>query len=109
MPVDPVSSDADSPGDSLPVSVENRSGSMKPSTIRVCCRKNDGREVQPETCGTALALEHNGGPYPCDHSVEPAHLFGNTAEENMPDLSPRPCQFGLDDGVIGRRRMSRAG
>jgi uncharacterized protein len=25
-----------------------------------------------ETCGDALALEHNGDLYPCDHYVEPA-------------------------------------
>jgi len=33
--------------------------------------------VHSETCGTALALEHNGDLYSCDHFVEPAHLLGN--------------------------------
>src|SRR5690606_34957855 len=30
-----------------------------------------------ETCGAALALEHNGDVYSCDHFVEPAHKLGN--------------------------------
>ncbi len=30
-----------------------------------------------KTCGRALALEHNGDVYSCDHFVEPAHLLGN--------------------------------
>jgi len=30
-----------------------------------------------QTCGRALALEHNGDVYSCDHFVEPAHLLGN--------------------------------
>ena len=33
--------------------------------------------VHAETCGTALALEHNGDLYSCDHFVEPEHLLGN--------------------------------
>ena len=32
------------------------------------------------TCGDALALEHNGDVYFCDHFVEPAHLLGNIVE-----------------------------
>jgi uncharacterized protein len=30
-----------------------------------------------ETCGNAVALEHNGDLYSCDHFVEPKHLLGN--------------------------------
>ena len=30
-----------------------------------------------ETCGSALALEHNGDLYSCDHFVEPKYLLGN--------------------------------
>lgn len=36
--------------------------------------------VHQETCGRALALEHNGDVYSCDHFVEPAHLVGNLAD-----------------------------
>ncbi|EFH84812.1 anaerobic sulfatase maturase [Ktedonobacter racemifer] len=30
-----------------------------------------------ETCGTALAMEHNGDIYSCDHYVEPKYKLGN--------------------------------
>ena len=36
--------------------------------------------VFERTCGTALAMEHNGDVYSCDHYVEPAHLLGNLEE-----------------------------
>ena len=54
--------------------------------------------IHSETCGNALALEHNGDLYSCDHFVEPTHLIGNIADDNMLDLvaSPRQRQFGLD-------------
>lgn len=49
-----------------------------------------------ETCGDALALEHNGDLYSCDHFVEPAHLLGNITTTHMVDLvaSPRQRAFG---------------
>ena len=49
-----------------------------------------------ETCGTALALEHNGDVYSCDHFVEPDHLLGNITETPMLDLvaSPQQVAFG---------------
>lgn len=50
------------------------------------------------TCGTALAMEHNGDIYSCDHFVEPAYLLGNIQDERMPALvtSDRQRQFGQD-------------
>lgn len=36
--------------------------------------------VHQETCGRALALEHNGDVYSCDHFVEPGHLVGNLSD-----------------------------
>lgn len=36
--------------------------------------------VFEKTCGTALALEHNGDVYSCDHYVEPNYLLGNLQE-----------------------------
>jgi len=49
-----------------------------------------------ETCGLALALEHNGDLYSCDHYVEPDYLLGNIAETPMADLitSDRQQAFG---------------
>ncbi|MFL7893145.1 MAG: anaerobic sulfatase maturase [Anaerolineales bacterium] len=50
------------------------------------------------TCGTALALEHNGDLYSCDHYVEPDYLLGNILEERMIDLiaSEQQRKFGQD-------------
>lgn len=39
-----------------------------------------GMCVHAKTCGTALALEHNGDLYSCDHYVEPAYLLGNITQ-----------------------------
>ena len=36
-----------------------------------------------ETCGTAMAMEHNGDMYSCDHFVEPKYFLGNINEKNM--------------------------
>jgi uncharacterized protein len=36
--------------------------------------------VHAETCGRAVALEHNGDVYSCDHFVAPEHLVGNLAD-----------------------------
>ncbi len=54
--------------------------------------------VHSETCGLALALEHNGDLYSCDHFVEPEYLLGNIRETHMLELvaSQRQRQFGLD-------------
>lgn len=38
------------------------------------------------TCGDALALEHNGDFYSCDHFVEPKHLLGNILRTPMADM-----------------------
>jgi uncharacterized protein len=49
-----------------------------------------------ETCGLALALEHNGDLYSCDHYVEPDHLLGNILETPMAEMvsSPQQIAFG---------------
>ena len=51
-----------------------------------------------ETCGQALALEHNGDLYSCDHFVEPAYKLGNIKETHMIEMiaSPQQIKFGLD-------------
>jgi len=50
------------------------------------------------TCGNALALEHNGDLYSCDHYVEPDYLLGNIQQTHMIELvaSDRQRQFGRD-------------
>lgn len=49
-----------------------------------------------ETCGEALALEHNGDLYSCDHFVEPRHKLGNIQEIPLIELvaSEQQRQFG---------------
>jgi uncharacterized protein len=50
-----------------------------------------------ETCGDAVALEHNGDVYSCDHFVEPKHLLGNIKTVHMLTLvdSDQQRTFGL--------------
>jgi len=50
------------------------------------------------TCGSGVALEHNGDLYSCDHFVEPDYLLGNIAENSMAELvgSDRQFKFGQD-------------
>lgn len=50
------------------------------------------------TCGNAVALEHNGDLYSCDHFVDPDFLLGNIQTEHMSDLvnSTKQRKFGQD-------------
>ena len=49
--------------------------------------------VHARTCGDAVALEHNGDLYSCDHYVEPGYLLGNIAEgRTMLELVNLPQQ-----------------
>lgn len=50
-----------------------------------------------ETCGSALALEHNGDLYSCDHFVEPKHFLGNIANSEIIPLvaSEKQRRFGV--------------
>ncbi|MEN6528311.1 MAG: anaerobic sulfatase maturase [Anaerolineaceae bacterium] len=53
--------------------------------------------VFQETCGMAMAMEHNGDLFSCDHFVEPRFLLGNILQTSMPELvsSPQQRDFGL--------------
>ncbi|WP_410508776.1 anaerobic sulfatase maturase [Methanosarcina hadiensis] len=57
-----------------------------------------GMCVFEETCGTGLALEHNGDLYSCDHFVEPDYLLGNIMENELGVLaaSEKQYRFGQD-------------
>ncbi|MGC4116799.1 MAG: SPASM domain-containing protein [Myxococcales bacterium] len=50
------------------------------------------------TCGDAMALEHNGDLYSCDHFVEPRHRLGNLRERTLGELAASEPQrrFGED-------------
>ena len=54
--------------------------------------------VHAPTCGAALALEHNGDLYSCDHFVEPDHLLGNIHQTPLIEMatSPQQISFGRD-------------
>ena len=54
--------------------------------------------IHSETCGLALALEHTGDLYSCDHFVEPRYKLGNIKEHHLLELvgSAKQRQFGLD-------------
>lgn len=54
------------------------------------------------TCGTALALEHNGDLFSCDHFVEPDYLLGNIMETPMSELVCSEQQLGF-----GRNKYDR--
>jgi len=54
--------------------------------------------VFSETCGAAMAMEHNGDLYSCDHYVYPENRLGNLLEHPLKSLVDLPQQrkFGLD-------------
>jgi uncharacterized protein len=59
---------------------------------------SSGMCVFNETCGTGLALEHNGDLYSCDHFVDPDYLLGNIQKIHIINMvsSDRQQKFGLD-------------
>ena len=52
--------------------------------------------VYKQICGRALALEHNGDLYACDHFVDPHHKLGNIHESTIFEManSQQQEQFG---------------
>jgi len=52
--------------------------------------------VFAETCGDAVALEHNGDVYSCDHFVYPENRLGNIMRQALGEMveSPQQIQFG---------------
>ncbi len=54
--------------------------------------------IHTKTCGGALALEHTGDLYSCDHFVEPAYKLGNITMTHMLELvgSAEQRKFGQD-------------
>jgi len=48
-----------------------------------------------ETCGDAMALEHNGDVYSCDHYVVSANRLGNVLEDPLASLVSAPAHQGF--------------
>ena len=51
-----------------------------------------------ERCGSAVALEHNGDVYSCDHYVEPEYLLGSIRETHLAELVASPQQRAFGEG-----------
>jgi uncharacterized protein len=54
--------------------------------------------VFAKKCGAALAIEHNGDLYSCDHYVYPRHKLGNVMNQSLGEMvnSPQQIKFGSD-------------
>ena len=54
--------------------------------------------VFAEKCGKALAIEHNGDLYSCDHYVYPKYQLGNVLQHSLGEMvnSPQQQKFGSD-------------
>jgi uncharacterized protein len=48
--------------------------------------------VHEATCGRALAMEHNGDLYSCDHFVDSKHFLGNMIDQSLVELINVPQQ-----------------
>jgi uncharacterized protein len=48
-----------------------------------------------ETCGNALAVEHDGSVYSCDHYVYPEHRLGQIQEKELGDMVSSGTQTGF--------------
>lgn len=48
--------------------------------------------VHSPECGEALATEHNGDVYSCDHFVEPGYRLGNVETDSYSDMLASPAQ-----------------
>jgi uncharacterized protein len=51
--------------------------------------------VFEETCGTAMAMEHNGDVYSCDHFVEPNYFLGNMTDNTLIDIVGSEEQYAF--------------
>jgi len=54
--------------------------------------------VHEATCGQALAMEHNGDLYACDHYVDSSHYLGSMNDHSLVELInlPQQRQFGRE-------------
>ena len=54
--------------------------------------------VFAEQCGAAMAMEHNGDLYSCDHYVYPQYKLGNLLHQSLEEMafSTRQLKFGRD-------------
>lgn len=48
-----------------------------------------------ETCGSVLAMEHDGSVYSCDHFVDRAHRLGDVTRNDLGELLRSPAQVAF--------------
>jgi uncharacterized protein len=60
--------------------------------------------IHRKECGRAMAVEHDGTLYSCDHFVTPQHALGNILKDDLATLAQSPAQkkFGTDKSVLPR-------
>ncbi len=58
-----------------------------------------------ETCGRALAMEHNGDVFACDHFVYPKYKLGNLMNTSLGELADSPAAIAF--GEAKRDRLPR--
>lgn len=62
------------------------------------CGAGSGACVFSATCGSSMAMEHNGDVYPCDHYVYPRFRLGNVVGGSLGEMvnSVAQVRFGQD-------------
>jgi uncharacterized protein len=66
------------------------------ATLACLAGEQPGVCIYAKTCGHALAMEHNGDVYACDHFVYPEYLCGNIHHQSLIEmaLSEKQIRFG---------------
>lgn len=75
------------------------------ATLANYVSENPGICVFNQTCGDALAMEHNGDLFSCDHFVFPEYYLGNIMDTPLLDMVKSQQQF--DFGIDKRNRLPR--
>jgi len=75
------------------------------ATLANYAGENPGLCVFNDTCGDALAMEHNGDVFSCDHFVYPEYHLGNIHETLLSELARSQRQF--DFGIAKRNSLPR--
>jgi uncharacterized protein len=56
--------------------------------------------VFAEKCGAAMAIEHNGDVFSCDHYVYPCYKLGNVMNQSLGAMVNSPQQLKFGDGKL---------
>jgi uncharacterized protein len=72
--------------------------------------RRGGLCVFSEKCGTALAMEHNGDVYSCDHYVYPHYKLGNILNRSLGEMVNSEFQRAFGGPVLDQSaaRKSKA-